>query len=105
VKAPHTARRRAIARELTALIPRVPYADAQAIRELALSARFRELPPSIAVWLATVAHIRHEHTEYDALLKESYDREAARHFTLDAINACLLRWGASRYLGAEDPTD
>jgi hypothetical protein len=56
----------------------------------------RELPPSIAVWLATVAHVRHVHTEYDSLLDEGYDRDSARHFVIDAINETLTRWRATR---------
>jgi hypothetical protein len=79
VKAPATGRRRALAKALTAL------------------------PPSVAAWLAAVAHIRHAHTDYEKLLAEGYDRDAARFFVIDEINAVLTRWRAMRLLDADDP--
>jgi hypothetical protein len=106
MRTPRTARQRAIGKALTALLPMAPYADIEKIRELALQAKLRDLPPSIAVWLAAISHIRHEHTEYDELLSEGYGREAARHFTLDEINRRLATWRATRYLEEdEDPGD
>ena len=97
-----TPRQRAVSKALTALLPMAPYADTEPIREAALSARFRALPPSIAVWLATIAHVRHEHTAYDRLLAEGYDREAARFFVVGEINAALTRWRATRLLEPDD---
>lgn len=103
---PRTFRRKAVAKALTALLPLAPYSDTEKIRTIAHSAKFRDLPASIAVWLATVAHVRHEHTEYDHLLEEGYDREAARFFVIDAINETLTSWRATRLLDAdEDQTD
>lgn len=97
-----TARQRALAKALTALLPMAPYADIEAIRQAAGARDMRELPPSIAVWLATIAHVRHAHTDYDRLLDEGYDRDAARFFVIDAINATLTRWRATRLLDAEE---
>jgi len=97
-----TSRQRAIGRALTALLPMAPYADTEPIREAALARKLRELPPSIAVWIATVAHVRHAHTQYDTLLAEGYDRDSARHFVVDEINDVLTRWRATRLL---DPAD
>jgi len=97
-----TRRQRAIAKALTLLLPAAPYADTEPIRDAALARKMRDLPPSIAVWLATIAHIRHEHTDYDRLLAEGYDREAARFFVIDAINDVLTRWRATRLLEADD---
>ncbi|MBO0663639.1 DUF2293 domain-containing protein [Jiella sp. MQZ9-1] len=97
-----TERQRQIARALTAAIPRAPFIDAQAIREAARSRHMRTLSPEVAVWLAAVARIRHEHTDYDALMDEGYDRDAARFFVLDDINAVLDKWGARRRLDASD---
>ncbi|HDZ72648.1 MAG TPA: DUF2293 domain-containing protein [Aurantimonas coralicida] len=96
-----TDRQKRIARALTATIPRAPFVDAEAIRAAAGARHMRALSPQSAVWLATVAHIRHAHTEYDMLMDEGYDREAARFFVLDAINAMLDRWGATRRVDAE----
>ena len=97
-----SSRQRAVGKALTALLPMAPYADTEPIREAALSPRFRTLPPSIAVWLATIAHVRHEHTAYDSLLAEGYDREAARFFVVGEINAVLTRWRATRLLEPDD---
>ena len=97
-----TSRQRAVGKALSALLPMAPYPDTEPIREAALSAKFRTLPPTIAVWLATIAHIRHEHTAYDRLLAEGYDRDSARFFVVDEINAVLTNWRATRLL---DPND
>ena len=98
-----TQRQRAIAKALTALLPLAPFADAEKIRGDAGARHLKTLPPTVAVWLATVAHVRHEHTDYDALLEEGYDRDSARFFVLDQINAVLTRWRATRLLEADDP--
>ena len=62
----------------------------------------KSLPAETAVWLCAIAHVRHVHTDYDALLDEGYERDAARHFVLEPINAHLTGWRASRYLSDED---
>lgn len=98
-----TGRRRAIDKALTALLPMAPFADMEKIRAEAGGRHFRDLPPSIAVWLATIAHVRHEHTDYDRLLAEGYDRDSARFFVVDQINGWLTKWRATRLLDADDP--
>ncbi len=65
-----TGRRRALAKALTLLLPLAPFADLEAIRAAAGAPSLRTLPPTVAVWLAAVAHIRHVHTDYDRLLAE-----------------------------------
>lgn len=97
-----TARQRALAKALTALLPMAPYADIEAVRLAAGARDMRELPPSIAVWLATIAHVRHEHTDYDRLLAEGYDRDAARFFVVGQINETLTRWRATRLLEEDE---
>ncbi|MEF2554310.1 DUF2293 domain-containing protein [Aurantimonas sp. A2-1-M11] len=97
-----TERQKRIARALTAIIPRVPFLDAEAIREAARSRRMRTLPPERAVWLAAVAHIRHAYTDYDDLMDDGYDKEAARFFVLDDTNAVLDDWGATRRLDPDE---
>lgn len=101
MKAP-TGRRRAIAKALTALLPAAPYADMEKIRADAGSLHMKSLPPSIAVWLATIAHVRHAHTDYEKLLGEGYDRESARFFVIGQTNAALTRWRATRLLDPDD---
>ncbi|MBC8129971.1 MAG: DUF2293 domain-containing protein [Rhizobiaceae bacterium] len=93
-----TERQKAIARALTLTIPRAPYLDAEAIREAARARHMRGLSPDTALWLAAVAHIRHAHTDYDMLMDDGYDRDAARFFVLDEINGVLDHWGATRRL-------
>jgi hypothetical protein len=86
----------------TALMPLAPFADAEPIRRRAGRRSMADLPAETAVWLAAVAHVRHMHTDYDALLDEGYDRDSARHFVLAPLNAKLTEWRASRYVSAEE---
>jgi hypothetical protein len=97
-----TRRRKAIAEALTLLLPGAPYADIETIRAESGSKHMKELPPSIAVWLATVAHVRHQHTDYDQLLAEGYDRDAARFFVIERTNEVLTSWRATRLLDPDD---
>ncbi|ESZ20275.1 DUF2293 domain-containing protein [Mesorhizobium sp. L48C026A00] len=97
-----TGRHRAIAKALTALLPLAPYADMEKIRADAGAVHMKSLPPSIAVWLATIAHIRHVHTDYEKLLAEGYDRDSARFFVMEQTNRVLTRWRATRLLQDED---
>ncbi|MGN6144836.1 MAG: DUF2293 domain-containing protein [Mesorhizobium sp.] len=97
-----TGRRRALARALTLLLPMAPYADIEKIRADAGAVHMKALPPSVAAWLATVAHVRHAHTDYETLLEEGYDRDAARFFVIDRINAVLTSWRATRLLDPDD---
>ena len=97
-----TNRRRAVAKALTLLLPGAPYADIEAIRTEAGAKHMKTLPPSIAVWLATVAHVRHQHTDYEQLLAEGYDRDAARFFVIDHTNEVLTSWRATRLLDPDD---
>jgi hypothetical protein len=101
MKAP-TNRRRAIAKALTTLLPLAPYADTEKIRADAGRAHLHNLPPTIAVWLATIAHIRHAHTDYEKLLAEGYDRDSARFFVIEQTNIMLTRWRATRLLDSDD---
>jgi hypothetical protein len=97
-----TQRQRAIAKALTALLPLAPYADMERIRADANAKHLRSLPPTVAVWLATIAHVRHSHTDYEALLEDDYDRDSARFFVADQINAVLTRWRSTRLLEPDD---
>jgi len=98
----NTGRQRAIAKALTALLPLAPYADTERIRAEANAKHMKALPPTIAVWLATIAHVRHEHTAYENLLAEGYDRDAARFFVVGEINETLTTWRAARLLDPDD---
>jgi len=99
-----TKRQKEMRKALRVLLPRVPFADAEAILALALAGHLRHLPPSIALWQATTSHIRHELTDYDTLLDEGYDRDAARHFVVDEMNDILSDWGCKREV-SDEPDD
>lgn len=95
-------RREAVAAALAALAPRLPEFEAAAALERALSSPgLRVAAPENAAWLALVALARHAFTDYDALLDEGYDRDSARHFVLDDLNAALGAWGVRRRVSDE----
>jgi hypothetical protein len=62
------------------------------------SAAAKDLDP-VALRLAVIAHIRHEHTDYDRQLMRTGDRQAARQTVRGEIDRVLARWEAPR-----DPT-
>jgi len=97
-----TKRQKDMRKALRALLPRVPMSDAEAILSLALSGHLRHLPPSIALWQATTSHVRHDKTDYDTLLDDGYDRDAARYFVRDEMNDVLRRWGCNREVSDEE---
>jgi hypothetical protein len=96
-----TRRNDAIRKALRALAPEIPLADAEDIHARAARIAKTGLPAQTAVWLALVAHVRHRHTDYDSLLAEGYDREAARHFVVDATEERLARWGCRRRIDTD----
>ena len=91
-----TKRQQAIRKALRALAPGIPLSDAQAVVELAERRHMKDLPPSTALWLALGSHIRHVHTDYEQLLEDGYEREAARFFVADDTDAVLAGWGCQR---------
>lgn len=93
-----TPRQKAIVKALRDLIPRAPYADFEPIALASRAPHMRDLAPRDAAFLTTIAHIRHQHTEYDTLRDEGYDGDSARHFVMDDINEKLTEWGATRLL-------
>jgi hypothetical protein len=99
-----TARQIELRKLFGALCPRAPYDDAKPIIKAAGAKKFKHLPPSIALWLALIAHIRHRHTDYDRLLGEGYDQDSARHFTREKINDVLKKWGCARQVKESEET-
>lgn len=91
-----TKRQQELRRALRLTAPLIPYDEAMAVLSEAASARMKRLPPSIALWLTLTAHVRHRHTDYDTLLAEGYEHDAARHFVIDATDAKLTEWGCAR---------
>lgn len=100
--APPRNRREAVAAALARLAPRLPDFEAEAVLDRALaSAGLRRAAPETAARLALVTYARHVFTDYDALLADGYDRDSARHFVLDDLNAALTAWGAAAIPEAE----
>ena len=97
----NTPRQRAIHKAIRDLIPQVPYADFTEIAVAARSKHMRDLTPVNGAFLATIAHIRHQYTDYDALRDEGYDHDSARFFVAGAIEEKLQEWGSSRGLDGE----
>jgi len=96
-----TRRQKDMSQSLRDLVPLVSYADSVPILEAARRPHMRDLAPVDAVFLATVARIRHAHTDYDELLEQGYDHESARHFVADEIDRVLRDWGSNRGLEAD----
>lgn len=100
-----TKRQTEIAKALRRLTPMIPFNEAEEVKQLARQPHLRNLPPPVSVWLSLVAHIRHVHTDYDMLMDDGYDRDAARHFVLDDINTVLESWQATRLLDGSEPEE
>ena len=96
-------RREAVAAALAQLAPRLPDFETEAVIDRALaSPGLRNARPDNAAWLARGTDARHGFTEYDDLLAEGYDRDSARHFVLDDLNAALAGWGSRRRVSEEE---
>jgi hypothetical protein len=93
-----TRRQQDLRKALRAYAPNIPLSDAEPVLARAGEGRLKELTPNAAVWLALTSHVRHRFTEYDALLKEGYDRDAARHFVVADTERQLMLWGCTRSL-------
>jgi hypothetical protein len=101
-----TKRQTASRKALRALAPQIPLADAEDVLARAGKGTLRDLTPNASVWLALTSHVRHRYTDYDRLLDEGYDRDAARHFVVDETEQKLTAWGCTRALlddEAENP--
>jgi hypothetical protein len=96
-------RRSSIEAALRRLAPKIPPHELGAVVDHALdSGGLKTASPESAAWLSLVAYVRHVFTDYDELMTEGYDRESARHFVRDGIEAVLQGWGARRRLGDDD---
>ncbi|WP_417686268.1 DUF2293 domain-containing protein [Roseibium sp.] len=102
-----TKRQKDMRKALRATFPRIAFADSEQVLQMGLAGHLRHLPISIALWQAATSHIRHAHTDYDLLLDEGYDREAARFFVMEDMNRVLEDWGCARRIeaGTSDDVD
>ena len=100
---PGRGRDAAIAAALLRLAPHVPkFERGEIVAHALASPGLRRAAPEAAAWLSAVALLRHLHTAYDDLLADGWGIEAARHATLDALNAVLAEWGARRRVSGTD---
>ncbi|OAN51387.1 DUF2293 domain-containing protein [Magnetospirillum moscoviense] len=92
-----TAGRDRIAGALDRLARHVPAFERMAILDHAMdSPGLSKASPEAAAWLSMVATIRHLHTDYDGLLADFYDPDAARWAVAPAIDDILAAWGCRR---------
>ena len=88
---------------LKRLAPRIPPHELGAVVDHALDSKgLRNAAPESAAWLSLVAYARHVFTEYDALLAQGYDRDSARHFVMDDMEAALQAWGVRRKVSEDE---
>lgn len=100
-----TRRQQSIRKALRTQAPGIPLADAEAVLALAERRHMKELPPTTALWLSLGSHIRHMHTDYERLLGEGYDRDAARFFVAEETDAVLTSWGCQRSVSDGDDSE
>lgn len=92
-------RRSEIEAALDRLAPGIPAYEAEAVADHAMdSPGLARAAPETAAWLSLVAFVRHVFTDYDDLLADGYDPDAARHFVADEMAAVLAGWGCKRPL-------
>jgi hypothetical protein len=85
------------------LAPRIPLHEFGAVLDHARASRgLKGASPEAAAWLSLVSYVRHTFTDYDALLKQGYDRDSARFFVAQTMQEVLAQWGVRRPLMAED---
>ena len=96
--------RSAVEAALRHLAPKMPAHEFGAVVDHAVDSEgLRSAAPDTAAWLSLVAYTRHVFTDYDDLLTQGYDRDSARHFVAEEMEATLRGWGVRRPLSPEDP--
>jgi hypothetical protein len=97
------AKRSDIEASLRRLGPRMPEHEFGAVVDHAIdSPGLGAASAEAAAWLSLIAYVRHALTEYDDLLEQGYDRDSARYFVAEEIDAILASWGVARRLQSED---
>ncbi len=95
-------RRKDIAQALTLLASRMPFYDAEQIREAASAPHMRALTAQNAVRLAALAYIRHTYTDYDKLRDEGLDKDSALYWINDQVIEILNQWSATKLMPDSD---
>jgi hypothetical protein len=99
-----TRRQTELRKALRLLAPLIPYADSEPVLERAARLTRADLTVNAALWLALVSHVRHRFTDYDTLLADGYERDAARYFVVEDTQEILRGWGCTKAIqhGVED---
>lgn len=100
-----TRRQVELRKALRELAPLIPYSDSEPVLERANRIARTGVSVGSALWLAIVAHVRHQFTDYDHLLTEGYDRASARFFVVEATEESLRRWGCTRRIDTDAEDD
>jgi hypothetical protein len=88
---------------LRRLAPRMPEHEFGAVVDHAIDSQgLSAASAETAAWLSLIAYARHALTDYDDLLKQGYDRDSARYFVAEEIDAILAGWRVARRLRSED---
>jgi hypothetical protein len=88
---------------LKQMLPSIPEKDAEDIVERAFEVgsgrvgRTAALSDDEKLHAATIAHIRHCHTEYESLLGDGTGRDEARQCVADMIHVVYEKWECSQY--------
>lgn len=91
------AKRSDIEAALRVLAPQLPAHEFSEVVDLAMASRgLGPAAPDTAAWLSLVSYARHSFTDYDELLAQGYDRDSARFFVAEEIDAALRAWGVRR---------
>jgi hypothetical protein len=100
VARPH--RRAEVEAALRLIAPRIPAHELGAALDHALdSAGLRSASAETAAWLSLISYVRHALTDYDELLRQGYERDSARYFVAQDMDAILAGWGVTRPVRAE----
>jgi len=92
----------AIESALRRLAPKIPPHEFGAVVDHALDSEgLKAAAPEDAAWLSLTAYVRHVFTGYDDLLAQGYDRDSARHFVAEEMEAVFSGWGVRRKLGGD----
>ncbi|KAF1993556.1 hypothetical protein P154DRAFT_477386 [Amniculicola lignicola CBS 123094] len=88
-------------KELHILFPKIPKEEVELVLKRAFQkysrrvGRSGQTPMPRKVQLAVIAHIRHKHTDYDAMLRRGMDRDDARRAVVKSMQGMLKKWGAT----------
>ncbi|KAH7413598.1 hypothetical protein DE146DRAFT_638148 [Phaeosphaeria sp. MPI-PUGE-AT-0046c] len=91
-------------KELQSLFPKIPAAEKDSVLQHGFKKHSRRvgrtasLPLQKKLMLAVIAHIRHKHTEYDALLRAGDAKDVARKATWKKIEGIMCEWGCTQGL-------